>query len=132
MRHHLIEQFLRFCGVGVLAAIGHYGAYIGLVIGAGTPPVPASLVAYLVGGTISYLFSYRWVFASNKDHRVAVAQFMAVAGVGFGLTGSCMAVLTGPLHVHWLLAQVLTTGVVASWSFVANKLWTFSKPEPRV
>jgi putative flippase GtrA len=129
---HLMEQFLRFCGVGVLAAIGHYGVYIGLVKGIGTPPVPASLVAYLVGGTISYLFSYRWVFASEKDHRVAVAQFVAVAGVGFGLTGICMAVLTGPLSVHWLLAQMLTSGVVMFWSFAANKLWTFSKPEPRV
>jgi putative flippase GtrA len=129
---HLLEQFLRFCGVGVLAAVGHYSVYIGLMMGIGTPPVPTSLVSYLVGGTISYLFSYGWVFASEKNHRVAVVQFVAVAGVGFGLTGICMAVLTGPIRVHWLLAQVLTSGVVMFWSFAANKLWTFSKPEPRV
>lgn len=117
--------------MGVLAAIGHYAVYIALVKGGGAPPVPASLAAYLVGGTISYLCSYRWVFASERNHPVAVARFVAVAGVGFVLTGICMAVLTGPLGVHWLLAQVLTTGIVAFWSFIANKLWTFSKREPR-
>lgn len=120
-----IEQFARFCGTGVLAAIGHYSVYIALVGGLGAAPVPSSLAAYLVGGAISYLFSYRWVFVSDKRHRVAVPQFIAVAGVGFVLTGISMAILTGPLAVHWLLAQIVTTGIVMLWSFTANKLWTF-------
>ena len=122
---HLAEQFLRFCSVGVLAAAGHYGTLILLVAGLGAPPVPASLAAYLVGGTISYLFSYRFVFGSAKDHRVAVAQFVSVAAVGFALTGVSMAALTGRLGLHWLLAQIVTTGLVMVWSFAANRLWTF-------
>lgn len=122
-----VEQFLRFCSVGVLAATGHYGTLILLVAGFGAPPVPAALAAYLVGGVISYLLNYRWVFGSAKDHRVAAPQFFAVAAVGFVLTGLCMAALTGPGAVHWLPAQVLTTGAVMLWSFAANKLWTFAQ-----
>lgn len=122
---HLLEQFLRFCSVGALAAVGHYGALILLVAGLGAHPVPAALAAYLVGGTISYLFSYRWVFGSAKDHRVAVAQFVSVAAVGFVLTGVSMAVLIGHASLHWLLAQIVTTGLVMLWSFAANRFWTF-------
>jgi putative flippase GtrA len=27
--------------------------------------------------------------------------------------------------LHYLLAQLVTTGVVLLWSFLAHKLWTF-------
>jgi len=121
----LIEQFVRFCGVGVLAAVGHYGTLVALAGGLGAPPVPAALAAYLVGGAISYLLNYRFVFASDKAHRAAAPQFFAVAAVGFVLTGVFMAALTGPAGLHWLVAQVLTTGAVMLWSFAANRLWTF-------
>jgi putative flippase GtrA len=122
----LAEQFARFCGVGVLAALAHYGTLILLVAGLGAPPVPGALAGYLVGGVLSYLLNYRWVFASDKAHRVAAPQFLAVAAVGFFLTGLVMAGLTGPLALHWLFAQVLTTGAVMLWSFAANRLWTFA------
>ncbi len=121
----LIEQFVRFCGVGVLAAVAHYGALILLVAGFNASPVPAALAGYLAGGVLSYLLNYRWVFASDKAHRAAAPQFFAVAAVGFALTGLVMAVLTGRLGLHWFLAQVLTTGVVMLWSFAANRFWTF-------
>lgn len=121
----LLDQFVRFCGAGVLAAVGHYGALIALAGGFGAPPVPAALAAYLVGGAVSYLLNYRFVFASGKAHRAALPQFFAVAAVGFVLTGAFMAALTGPLGLHWLIAQFLTTGAVMLWSFAANRLWTF-------
>lgn len=121
----LAEQFARFCGVGVLAAIAHYGALILLVAGLDAPPVPAALAGYLAGGVLSYLLNYRWVFASGKAHGIAAPQFFAVAAVGFVLTGLAMALLTGPLALHWLPAQVMTTGVVMLWSFAANRFWTF-------
>ncbi|MGQ0677588.1 MAG: GtrA family protein [Rhodospirillales bacterium] len=121
----LIGQFARFCGVGALAALGHYGAFVPLVAGLGAAPVPAALAGYLVGGTISYLLTYRFVFASDKAHRAAAPQFFAVAAAGFALTGVSMAALTGPAGLHWLLAQVLTTGAVMLWSFAANRFWTF-------
>ncbi len=125
---HLVEQFLRFCGAGVLAALAHYSALILLVVGFGAPPVPAALAGYLAGGVLSYLLNYRWVFASGKAHRAAAPQFFVVAAVGFVLTGLAMAALTGPIGLHWLLAQVLTTAVVMLWSFAANRFWTFGSP----
>jgi putative flippase GtrA len=123
----LVEQFLRFGGVGVLAAVGHYGTLIGAVELAGTPPVPATLAGYLVGGIVSYVLNRCWTFASDARHREAVGKFVLVAAVGFVLTGAMMALLTGPLAIHYLPAQIATTLVVMLWSFWANKLWTFAR-----
>lgn len=121
----LIVQLMRTCATGVANAASQYATLIGLVVGLGAPPVPAALFSYLVGGTLSYLLNYYWVFGSAKDHRVAAAQFLVVAGVGFVLTGVFMAALTGPLELHWLLSQVVTTGLVVVWSLGANRFWIF-------
>ena len=118
-------QFTRFGLVGVLAAIGHYGTLIGLVELAAAGPVPAALAGYLVGGAISYVANRRWTFDSDATHREALVKFALVAVVGFGLTWIFMALFTGALGVHYLPAQVVTTGIVMLWSFWANKLWTF-------
>ncbi len=124
----VIEQFLRFGGVGVLAALGHYGTLALLVELAALGPVPATLGGYVVGGVISYALNRQWTFASAARHRDAIGKFVLVAAVGFVLTGLAMAALTGPLRLHYLLAQLVTTGIVMLWSFWASKLWTFAPP----
>ncbi len=126
----LITQLMRTCAAGAANAASQYATLIGLVAGLDAPPVPAALASYLVGGTLSYLLNYYWVFGSAKDHRVAAAQFLVVAGVGFVLTGLFMAALTGPLGMHWLLSQFATTGLVVMWSLGANRFWTFRAPGP--
>jgi putative flippase GtrA len=53
-----------------------------------------------------------------------------VAVIGFGLTWGGMAVLVRGLGVPYLAAQLVTTGVVLFWSFLAHKFWTFREPLP--
>jgi putative flippase GtrA len=121
----LARQFSSFVGVGIMAAIVHYGCLIGLVEGAGAAPVGAALTGYVMGGLVSYGLNRRHTFGSERPHREAVWRFALVAGVGFVLTYAFMAVLTGGLRLPYLLAQLATTGVVMLWSFAANRLWTF-------
>ena len=121
----LRRQFLAFIVAGTASAVAHYGVLVGLVEGALWPPVPATLCGYLAGGVVSYVFNRRLTFQSRRDHRAALWRFVIVAGVGFGLTGLAMAALTGAAALAYLPAQILTTGIVMVWSFVAHKLWTF-------
>jgi putative flippase GtrA len=122
---NIAAQFALFSAAGLFAAIGHYGTLIGLSELAETPPVPASLAGFLVGGIISYALNYRFTFRSTKQHGETLSKFLVVAAIGFLLNGAVMAALTGPGHVHYLLAQLVATGVVLLWTFSCNRYWTF-------
>ena len=119
------RQFTAFFGVGVLAAVVHYGVLIGLVEGAAVEPVPATLTGYVAGGLLSYVLNRRLTYASDRPHGEAGWRFAAVAAVGFVLTWAFMHAFTRWFGVPYLPAQLLTTGIVLFWSFVAHKLWTF-------
>jgi putative flippase GtrA len=123
----LSRQFAVFSGVGVVAAVVHYGLLIGLVEAGGWGPVPATLAGYVAGGVVSYALNRRLTYASDRPHAEATWRFAAVALVGFLLTGLLMHVFTGRLGAPYLPAQLVTTGLVLFWSFVANRAWTFSR-----
>jgi putative flippase GtrA len=123
----IARQFGTFFGVGLLAAIVHYGLLIALVEAAGADPVPATLAGYVVGGIASYTLNRRHTYASDRPHREATWRFAVVAAIGFGLTWIFMALFTRALALPYLPAQLVTTGIVLFWSFLAHKLWTFGR-----
>jgi putative flippase GtrA len=120
-----IRQLLSFAGVGFSAALVHYGLLISLVEIGHYGPVPATLAGYLAGGGVSYVLNRRHTFQSERPHEQAVWRFVLVAGVGFCLTYVLMALFVEVIHAPYLPAQVLTTGVVMFWSYIANRVWTF-------
>jgi len=121
----LSRQFTLFVVVGLAAAIAHFGALIGLVEAGGWAPEPATLVGYVAGGIVSYTLNRSHTYSSDRPHAEAGWRFALVAGVGFVLTYLFMSLLHGWFGLHYLLAQIATTGVVLVWSFIAHKLWTF-------
>ncbi len=125
-----IRQFAMFVLVGCAAAVGHYGLLVVLVELAGAPAVPASAAGFVVGGVISYLLNYRFVFNSDGQHLPTAGRFLAVATTGLALNSAIMWVLTHWLPLHYLLAQVIATGTVMLWSYGANRFWTFGTKAP--
>ena len=127
----LFRQFVNFTGVGFVSAIGHYGLLIALVQIAGVPAVPASAAGALLGAGINYSLNYRFTFRSSKRHREAVLKFAAVATVGLVLNTVFMWIGTELIGTHYLLSQIVTTGLVLIWSFAGNRYWTFQSAEER-
>jgi putative flippase GtrA len=121
----LTRQFAAFFGVGVVAAIVHYGLLVALVEIGGLEPVPATLAGYVGGGVVSYLLNRHLTYASDRPHAEAGWRFAVVAFVGFLLTWGFMEVFTSWWALPYLPAQLVTTGIVLFWSFLAHKLWTF-------
>jgi putative flippase GtrA len=122
----LIRQLAAFSGVGFAAAVAHYGLLILLVESWGAHPVPATLAGYVAGGLVSYALNRKHTYRSSKPHREATWRFAMVAFIGFLLTWFIMHALTVWLEGPYLPAQVITTGVVMLWSFIAHKAWTFA------
>jgi putative flippase GtrA len=124
--NRLVRQFAAFFGVGVAAAIVHYGLLIALVEGGAVEPVPATLAGYVAGGLLSYALNRKHTYASSRPHREATWRFALVAFVGFLLTWLFMHVFTSWLGAPYIPAQLVTTGIVMLWSFLAHKAWTFA------
>jgi putative flippase GtrA len=121
----IIGQFVSFTGVGAIGTLAHYGTLISLVKLFSMRPLTASSVGFITGAAINYLLNYRYTFASERPHREASWRFLSVAGAGLLLNSAVVALATEILDQHYLLAQVLATGLVLIWNFTGNRLWTF-------
>ena len=124
--HRLTRQFTAFFGVGLAAAVVHYGLLIALVEGADIDPVPATLAGYVAGRLLSYWLNRKHTYESDRPHREATWRFALVALVGFLVTWFLMHAFTVWLDGPYLPSQIITTGVVMLWSFMAHKAWTFA------
>jgi putative flippase GtrA len=123
----LARQFSRFFGVGLAAAVVHYGTLVGLVELMDAAPVPATLAGYVAGGIVSYALNRRHTYRTERGHFDAGWRFVLVAGIGFLFTWGLMLAFVEQLGWPYLPAQIITTGIVLLWSFVAHKLFTFGE-----
>jgi putative flippase GtrA len=122
---HIASQFLRFATVGGIATAIHYLILVALVQAVNMNAVWASSIGFIISAVCNYLLNYRFTFRSNVEHRRAVVKFVVVAGVGLLLNSLTMQIATEYMRLHYLLAQVLATGLVLLWNFTGNRLWTF-------
>lgn len=120
------KQFLLFTCVG---AIGTSVQYIILFILSSVFsvwPVISSAAGFVAGALVNYLLNYYITFSSSKDHLTACPKFFAIAFIGLLLNTGAMYVLTKYFVFYYMLAQLVATGTVLIWNFIANKNWTFS------
>ncbi len=122
---HLLRQFSSFLWIGLMAVATHYGLLVFLHEIVAVHVVPATLAGYIAGGVVSYLLNRHHTFKTGRPHEEASWRFVLVAGVGFGLTYLFMRLFAETLLWPYLFAQLVTTGIVMFWSFVAHKFWTF-------
>jgi len=122
----LSRQFMTFLIVGSIAATVHFSLLISLKELGGFKPLNATLLGFLGGFAVSYTLNKRHTFhSSNRSHKEAVWRFFTVASVGFSMTFVLGLLLMNMLKLPYLLAQVMMTGAVLMWNFLANRFWTF-------
>lgn len=121
----LARQFVAFAGMGVVGTLAHYATLLALVEWGGLGSVAGSAIGFVAGALVNYTLNYTFTFRSSAPHRVALPRFMTVAAVGFCLNALVMLAGTRWLSLHYLVVQVLATGMVLIWGFAAHSLWTF-------
>ena len=100
----MIEQFLRFAGVGVIGTSAHYAVLVLLVQVLDANAVLASSVGAITGAIVNYFLNYRYTFNSSKNHKETLWKFFTIAAAGFVLNGIMMVLLTEMLTLFYLLA----------------------------
>ena len=119
------KEFIVFSFVGVIATSVQYITLFLLVELLHAQPVFSSSIGFVFGGIVSYFLNRKVTFRSDKKHHIAIIQFLCVASVAFWLNGILMAIGIHRLHLNYVVTQVITTGLVLFWNFLANRFWTF-------
>jgi putative flippase GtrA len=118
--------FGRFLVVGGISTSVHYLVLAAVVELLGRSAVFGSGVGFAVGAVVSYLLNRRHTFRSDAPHAQAVVRFVLVLAVGLALNLLLMQVFTVRWGWPYLLAQMLTTGLVLFWHFAGHALWSFT------
>ncbi len=86
-------------------------------------PVPAYIAIYLTAYAMEYMLTLRLVF--NELHRGSkVLKYVTYVGVFLGFSTLLYAWLLS-VGVYYLLATLLTAGVLMPVRFVVNKYWVY-------
>lgn len=117
-------RFVRFVLVGAVGTAAHWSVLM-LLVGQGVGPVVASVAGFVVGGLVNYGTNRVLVFGAGRRHVEALPRFFTVAGLGLLWNALLMALATGPLGLPVLPSQVVTTGILVFWHYLANAAWTF-------
>lgn len=119
----MIVKFMTFALVGAMGTLAHYSILYALVEAYNVNPIWGSGYGAFAGLIINYVLNYSLTFKSRQSHKQTLPKFALIALLGFCLNIVLMTLLTP--HLYYLYAQILTTGVVLIWNFLANSLWTF-------
>ena len=125
IRSYSMHQFFRYSLVGAVGTSVQYAILISLVRTGLAPAITASTAGAIAGALVNYYLNRRWTFDSTRDHEQALPRFAIIALAGIALNAMVMAGMVTYLGAHYLLAQVVATGVVLAAGFVANRAWTF-------
>jgi putative flippase GtrA len=102
----------------------HYLVLIALVSLAGAPPGRAAFLGAAFGACVIYLLNRRYTFASSRSHVQALPRFALMAITGAVLNGVLVGLLSSA-GMHFLLAQLLATGLILVINFIVSKCWIF-------
>ena len=115
-----------YVAAGFAAVGGHYATTIAGVEILDARPLAASAAGFCVGAVIKYLLNYFLAFRSAEKHSAALAKFAVTLAVFFALNALVFWVLHSGLGLHYIVAQVLTTGVLVLPGYFLSRLWVFA------
>lgn len=126
----MLAQFLRFAAVGAVATAVHYAILIALVQLAHVNPVLATACGFCIAAVVSYSLNRHFTFDHRPVFAHGLAKFLAVGAVGLALNAGIVALLIWQ-GLHYLVAQVIATGLVLIWNFGAARFVVFREPDVR-
>lgn len=121
----LIEQFLKFGVVGVVATVIDFGIMIALTEWVGWDPVLSAGISFVVSLIFNYLASMRFVFTHRDDlsRSREMAIFVVLSLVGLAINEGLMWLGVNALALNYVLVKVGATCVVMLWNFASRKRW---------
>ena len=125
MYYQLFSQFIRFGLVGVVATFAHVGTLAFLVELFNFPPIPASILGFVLAVVVSYILNHRFTFKTQGNHSVYFPRYLLVCIVGLSLNTGIMYLTVQVLEWWYLAGQLCALSVVPVSNFTLNRFWAF-------
>ena len=121
-------QLFRYAIVGGCAFVVDYGSLWLLTEVFHLHYLVSAVIAFILGLACNYLLSTSWVFGDRRmNNRWAEFTVFAIIGVvGLGLNEVIMYIGCEKLHLHYMVAKLISTAIVFFWNFFARKFILFN------
>jgi putative flippase GtrA len=120
-----LRRFLRYCVVGGLGTVVHFGVTMLLVEQFRVDAVVATVIGFLCALAVSFALNRSWVFASRVAVAPGLARYTAVSVLGFVLNVAIMATVTRVLALDYRIGLALVVLIIPVTNFTLNARWTF-------
>ncbi len=125
--------FIKYSAVGVAGTFIDLASLFIFVEYFSIPVILGSILSFLLAVTNNFIFNKIWTFQNrSKNYRKLHIKFLIVSIVGLGLTVASMYVMVHFIALWYMFAKALTSLIVLTWNFLANKLWTFRPFEKNI
>lgn len=124
----LIEQFLKFGVVGVIAFLIDYGVLMLLSQVIGMDPVISASISFVVSVVFNYVASMHYVFTRRDDisRRREFTIFVILSAIGLVINEIIMVIgvnVLGDSALMVTITKLVATAIVMVWNFVSRKKW---------
>jgi len=124
------HQFFNYTLIGVGATLTHFAClYLLVDILHLLDPVVATIIAFLCGASVSFVFNSKFVFKLAQPNFTSLGRYLLLTGFS-GLNNTMlMFILVKTFNWHYMLAQLFTTGAIFILNFTICKFWIFKSKE---
>ena len=119
----LVQQFMKFGVVGVIAFVIDYGLMVALTELAGVNYLISATISFTVSVVFNYLASMRYVFTHKQglSRRREFVIFVVLSGLG--VNDLLMWLGSSVLGVSYLIVKIVATAIVMVYNFVTRKIF---------
>ena len=89
-------------------------------------PTLSTSLGFCVGTAFNYLLQYYWTYSASGDHRMVFLFYISVTLSMLCVNALLFWIQVELIGIHYLLAQIMATGVVMLLNYVINTKYTFS------
>jgi putative flippase GtrA len=118
-----LARIFRFGLVGLLS-VGLYMLLFAAIVRL-VPPVPASLLAYLLSMVVNFVLQSRFSFRQQALSGTSAVRFVLMHMLCMALNSGLLWLTTGPLGLPVLPAQAAIVVFIAGLSYLISRVWVY-------
>lgn len=123
MINNLFKQFIKYFGVGLIAAIINILSLYLLSSILKINYIIANIIAFTLGLITNYILSKKFVFKSDKINKVLEFIIYGIIGIiGLGIDTLFLWLFTEKFKIYYMISKIISTGITFIWNFLARKL----------